>query len=87
MGRRQDRLADRAALQADREERLKTCPVSVRSSLVRWWSWADGVAHARHYKARGQAVCGAHIHRNACYATGQTELCPACLIILEVRHG
>lgn len=72
---------------ADRVARLTTCSVSVRWSLVRWWSWADGVAHARHYKSRGQAVCGARLHRNACYATGQTELCPACVTVLEATHG
>lgn len=48
----------------------------------RWWSWQDGVAHARRYRARGQAVCGARLHRLACYATGPVTPCPRCLALL-----
>lgn len=72
---------------ADRVARPAPLPVSVRWPIVRWWSWAGGVAHARHFKSRGQAVCGARLHRNACYATGQTELCPACVEVLEATRG
>jgi len=72
---------------ADRVARPAPLPVSVRWPIVRWWSWADGVAHARRYRGRGLAICGASLHRNACYATGQAELCPACVEVLEATHG
>lgn len=47
--------------------------------LVRWWFWGGGYAHARRYRARGRALCGAKLHRNACYASGGIVPCPKCL--------
>lgn len=54
----------------------------VSTSAIRWWAWADGIAHARRYKSRGPTACGARLHRNACYATGAAMLCKKCLAAL-----
>lgn len=50
-------------------------------STVTWWSWGSDVAHARRGRSRGVALCGAAMHRFACYSNGSVPLCKECVAL------
>lgn len=56
--------------------------IGVRGTTrFRWWYWIDNqYAHARCFKSRGRALCGARISSFACYADEKVQACPKCLI-------